>query len=137
MDQSSLSKTRIPRHLTAAERAQWAANCPVRGVLERIGDKWTMLILLELAQSEQRFSELRRNIPDISQKMLTQSLRSLQRDGLVSRQVFPTVPPAVAYSLTPLAVSLLEPFGQLVAWADQNHPTIVASRQRFEAQQAA
>ena len=112
-------------------------RCPIRGVLDKLGDKWSMLLILELAGGELRFSELKRRIPDISQKMLTQTLRLLQRDGLLERQVFPTVPPSVSYRLTPLGVSLLEPFGALVAWADRNHPTIKAARAEFETSAAA
>ena len=107
--------------------------CPIRGVLDKLGDKWSMLVILELSAGEHRFSELRRKIPDISQKMLTQTLRILQRDGLVSRQVFPTVPPAVSYQLTPMGESLLEPFGALVAWADRNHPAVISARAEFDA----
>ncbi len=113
------------------------ARCPIRGVLDKLGDKWSMLVILELAAGEQRFSALRRQIPDISQKMLTQTLRILQRDGLVDRQVFPTVPPSVSYRLTPLGLSLLEPFGALVAWANRSQPQILAARASFEAEQAA
>ena len=113
------------------------ARCPIRGVLDKLGDKWSMLVILELSAGEQRFSALRRQIPDVSQKMLTQTLRILQRDGLVQRQVFPTVPPSVSYRLTPLGQSLLEPFGALVAWADRSHPEILAARASFEAEQAA
>src|SRR6218665_1067433 len=86
-------------------------RCPIRGVLDKLGDKWSMLVILELSAGEQRFSALRRQIPDVSQKMLTQTLRLLHRDGLVDRQVFPTVPPSVSYRLTPLGQSMLEPFG--------------------------
>ncbi|RYE08714.1 MAG: transcriptional regulator [Hyphomicrobiales bacterium] len=112
-------------------------RCPIRGVLDKLGDKWSMLVILELASGEQRFSALRRQIPDVSQKMLTQTLRILQSDGLVERQVFPTVPPAVSYRLTPLGQSLLEPFGALVAWADRSHPQVLAARASFEAANAA
>lgn len=108
-------------------------RCPIRGVLDKLGDKWSMLVILELSGGEQRFSELRRHIPDISQKMLTQTLRILQRDGLVEREVFPTVPPAVSYRLSGLGESLLEPFGALVAWADRNHPAVLAARADFAA----
>jgi DNA-binding HxlR family transcriptional regulator len=111
--------------------------CPVRGVLDKLGDKWSMLVILELSAGEHRFSELRRKIPDISQKMLTQTLRILQRDGLVARQVFPTVPPAVSYRLTDMGESLLEPFGALVAWADRNHSAVIESRAAFDATIAA
>lgn len=107
-------------------------RCPIRGVLDKLGDKWSMLVILELAGGEQRFSRLRRQIPDVSQKMLTQTLRILQRDGLVSRQVFPTVPPAVSYRLTPMGESLLAPFGALVAWADQHHPAVVSAREAYD-----
>ncbi|MEO6013584.1 MAG: helix-turn-helix domain-containing protein [Devosia sp.] len=125
-----------PRGDGAVEREQWNANCPVRGVLDKIGDKWSMLVLMELAVGEQRFSALRRSIPDISQKMLTQALRSLQRDGLVDREVFASVPPSVTYRLTPMGKSLLEPFGSLVLWASRNHPAISAARDEFDGQAA-
>ena len=108
--------------------------CPVRGVLDKLGDKWSMLVILELSAGEHRFSDLRRRIPDISQKMLTQTLRILQRDGLVARAVHPTVPPAVSYRLTPMGESLLTPFGALVAWADHNHPAVTAAREAFDAE---
>jgi DNA-binding HxlR family transcriptional regulator len=110
--------------------------CPIRGVLDKLGDKWSMLVIIELSAGEHRFSALRRQIPDISQKMLTQTLRLLQRDGLVARDVYPTVPPAVSYRLTPMGQSLLEPFGALVAWADRNHPAVIESRASFDATNA-
>jgi DNA-binding HxlR family transcriptional regulator len=112
-------------------------DCPVRNILDKLGDKWSMLIILELSGGERRFSELRRAIPDISQKMLTQGLRILQRDGLVARTVFPTVPPSVSYRLTPLGQSLLEPFAALVEWADSNHATVLASRADFDREMTA
>jgi DNA-binding HxlR family transcriptional regulator len=112
-------------------------NCPVRGVLDKLGDKWSVLVILELSGGGRRFSQIRRAIPDISQKMLTQTLRLLQRDGLVARQVFPTVPPAVSYSLTPLGHSLLEPVAALVDWADRNHLTVLAARDDFDRELAA
>jgi len=107
--------------------------CPIRGVLDKLGDKWSMLVVLELSAGERRFSDLRRRIPDISQKMLTQTLRALQRDGLAARTVHPSVPPAVSYRLTAMGESLLGPFGALVAWADANHPAVVLARQEFDA----
>ena len=115
-----------------AGAAPLADVCPVRGVLDKLGDKWSMLVILELSAGEHRFSELRRRIPDISQKMLTQTLRILQRDGLIAREVFPTVPPAVSYGLTAMGQSLLEPFGALVAWADRHHGAVIESRARFD-----
>ncbi|MEJ1976345.1 MAG: helix-turn-helix domain-containing protein [Acetobacteraceae bacterium] len=83
-----------------------AAACPIRNVLDRIGDKWTMLTLAALAATPRRFSELHRIMPDISKRMLTQTLRGLERDGLVTRHVFPTKPPSVEYRLSPLGRSV-------------------------------
>ncbi|AKR55591.1 transcriptional regulator [Youhaiella tibetensis] len=113
------------------------ADCPVRGILDKISDKWSMLIVLELAPGAMRFNQIRRAIPDISQKMLTQTLKELQRDGLVSRTVFPTVPPAVEYELTELGVSLLRPFSILVEWADARYQQIERARSDFDAQAVA
>ena len=109
------------------------AKCPVRDVLDHVGDKWSTLILSVLAPRRRRFGELRRAIPDISQRMLTQTLRDLQRDGLVHRRVFATVPPSVEYALTPLGESLLEPILALMEWASAHHLTIRASRVAFDA----
>lgn len=104
------------------------ANCPVRDVLDRIGDKWSMLLLITLSEGPLRFGRLRRALPDISQRMLTQTLRDLQRDGLVDRRVYPTVPPSVEYRLTALGESLLDPLNALVQWADAHHGEIRAAR---------
>lgn len=108
-------------------------DCPVRGVLDKLGDKWSMLIVLTLSGGRLRFNEVRRRIPDISQKMLTQTLRDLQREGLVTRHVHPTVPPSVEYELTALGLSLLVPFGHLVVWAEENGAAIAAARSQFDA----
>lgn len=108
------------------------SDCPVRGVLDQIGDKWTTLIVITLAERPFRFSELRRTLSDISQRMLTQTLRDLQRDGLVERRVYPTVPPAVDYRLTPLGRSLLVPLHALIRWADENHGAIRGARKVFD-----
>jgi DNA-binding HxlR family transcriptional regulator len=107
-------------------------ECPVRSILNKIGDKWSMLIVLTLSGGALRFNEVKRRVPDISQKMLTQTLRDLQRDGLVAREVFPTVPPAVEYRLTELGDSILEPFGHLIAWANRSHPEIRTARSLFD-----
>lgn len=106
--------------------------CPVRGVLDRIGDKWSVLIVLTLAAAPHRFGALRRAVPDISQRMLTQTLRDLERDGLISRTVHPTKPPSVEYALTPLGESLLVPLLGLVRWADAHHAEILAARARTD-----
>ena len=110
-----------------------AAACPVRNVLDRIGDKWTLLALVALASRPRRFSELHRAIPDISKRMLTQTLRELERDGLADRQVFPSKPPKVQYSLSPLGVSVLTPLAALVGWAEDSYAAIRDARQRFDA----
>jgi len=110
-----------------------AAACPVRNVLDRIGDKWTTLVLTALAAKPRRFNELHRIMPDISKRMLTQTLRDLERDGLATRHVFPTKPPSVEYRLSPLGQSVLAPLGALVEWADRNYATIREARARFDA----
>lgn len=107
-------------------------QCPVRDVLDKIGDKWSVLLLITLAEQSHRFGQLRRAVPDISQRMLTQTLRDLQRDGLVSRHVHPTVPPSVEYRLTPLGQSLLDPLAHLISWADSHYAAIRTARARFE-----
>ena len=104
------------------------ADCPIRGVLDRIGDKWSTLLVLTLAERPHRFGELRRAVFDISQRMLTQTLRELQRDGLISRKVHPTTPPSVEYALTALGRSLLDPLSHLLRWADQHHAAIRTAR---------
>ena len=116
----------------SAKRARKHPDCAIRGVLDRIGDKWSYLLILTLAQQPHRFGALRRAVDDISQRMLTETLRSLQRDGLIDRTVFPTTPPSVEYRLTPLGQSLLEPMRGLVAWADLQLPAIVQARARFD-----
>ena len=114
------------------ERTISAGQCPVRGVLDRIGDKWTTLVVITLAKREHRFSEIQRAVPDISRRMLTQTLRDLERDGLVLRKVFPTKPPSVEYRLTPLGESLLKPLAGLVAWAGESQAQIEDARTLYD-----
>lgn len=114
-----------------------SSDCPVRGVLDKISDKWSMLLVMTLASGPKRFNQIRREVPDISQKMLTQTLRDLQRDGMVSRRVFDTKPPSVEYCLTPLGASIIVPFGHLIAWASENHSRIGEARVEFDGQLAA
>lgn len=109
------------------------ANCPIRDVLDRVGQKWVLLILIALEPEPKRFSALQREVGDISKRMLTQSLRDLERDGLISRTVFPTKPPSVEYALTPLGRSSLEPIATLRDWASDNHPAIRAAREAYDA----
>jgi DNA-binding HxlR family transcriptional regulator len=107
----------------------------VSDVLDRIGDKWSVLVVVMLGDGPKRFNELRRSIASISQRMLTLTLRGLERDGLVTRTVFPTIPPRVDYELTELGRSLLQPVGALGDWARRNHANIVAARQKFDARE--
>lgn len=106
--------------------------CPVRDILDKIGDKWTVLIILSLCDRTLRFSELQRSIPDISKRMLTQSLRTLERDGLVTRTVHPVSPPRVDYRLTPLGITFLQPVQAILNWIGTAHDRIVDSRQQFD-----
>ena len=105
----------------------------VSEVLSRVGDKWTILVVGELGQGPKRFNEIRRALGSISQRMLTLTLRGLERDGLVTRTVFPTVPPRVDYELTKLGRSLLEPVSGIGLWARQNREHIQEARRRFDA----
>lgn len=109
------------------------AQCPVRGVLDHLGDKWTTLIVIVLAQRPHLFSEIRRAVPDISKRMLTQTLRDLERDGLIARVVFPTKPPSVEYRLTQLGESLLVPLTALIGWAETSQHRIESARAKFDA----
>lgn len=104
----------------------------VRDMIKRIADKWTWLVLELLAEREHRFSEIRAAIDGISQKVLTHTLRQLERDGLVARRVTPTIPPRVDYRLTPLGASLAEAFCSVWLWAEKNHPKVARARTRFD-----
>ena len=109
-----------------------AETCPARNVLDRFGDKWSTLVILVLNEEEKlRFNELHKVIGDISQKMLTVTLRNLEADGLVSRKVYPEIPPRVEYKLTPLGKSLVPHISSLLKWADQNFSSIMASRLKY------
>ena len=104
-------------------------DCPIRNILARISDKWSILVLFTLNQSAlMRFNALQKNIPDISQKMLTVTLRTLEEDGFVKRQVYAEVPPRVEYSLTDRAISLLPHINSLIVWAKENMDAILTDR---------
>lgn len=105
-----------------------SSKCPMRDVLDHIGDKWSSLLMVALGCRPHRFGELKRAVPDISQRMLTQTLRDLQRDGLVSRHVFPTLPPSVEYRLTPLGESMMPSLIGLMKWATDHHDQIRQAR---------
>lgn len=134
MPSAAAPERRLSQQLQDYQRAGMAIDqCPVRDVLGQIGDKWSTLFLMLLAERPHRFGELRRAVPDISQRMLTQTLRDLQREGLVVREVLPLVPPGVEYRLTPLGHSLSEPLALLVRWAEAHHGDIRAARAAFAA----
>ncbi len=122
-----------PPGRTASGISYDANICPIRHVLDGIGDKWTILVLTGLKTGAMRFSALRRAIPDISQRMLTVTLRKLERDGYVLRVVTPTTPPRVDYSLTDLGLSLCAHLQPLAAWALNHRDPIARSRAEFDA----
>ncbi|WP_395109608.1 winged helix-turn-helix transcriptional regulator [Actinomadura sp. SCN-SB] len=107
--------------------------CPVTDVLRRVGDRWSVLIMILLGKRSYRFNELHRSIEGISQRMLTRTLRGLEHDGLVSRTVHPTNPPTVEYDLTPLGRTLLEPLSALADWAVAHGADIATARERHAA----
>ena len=112
----------------------YSAKCPTRQILDRVGDKWAVLILLLLRNEPMRFNQLRRAIEGISQKMLSQVLKSLERDGLLRRRAIATVPVTVEYSITPLGLTLAEAVDPLRDWAEQNLKEVLAAQRRYDAQ---
>lgn len=107
-------------------------KCPIRNVLSRVGDKWSMLVLFTLHNNGiMRFKELQRSIPDISQKMLTVTLKTLEADGILSREAFPEIPPRVEYRLSDKGVTLVPLIDNLIQWASDNMEDIVAQRRRY------
>ena len=124
-----------PRHkeVTVPEERPQAGQCEsINAVLSRIGDKWTILTVMLLAKGPRRFSELKREIGGVSQRMLTLTLRNLERDGLVTRTVYPTIPPRVDYELTRVGHSLRIPVEELGQWAFANLDTIAQARAAFD-----
>jgi len=108
-------------------------NCPTRVILDRIGDKWTVLAVLRLRNGPLRFTELRAGIGNVAPKVLTQTLRRLERDGLVTREVFAEVPPRVVYGLTPMGESLLKPITAVTEWAEEHLPAISTAQREYDA----
>ena len=134
MEQLQERKNLIPRHINVpAQTGLHAAGCRnVAPVLNRVGDKWSMMIVMMLTDGPKRFSELKRAIDGISQRMLTLSLRGLERDGLLTRTVTPTIPPRVDYELTELGISLRQPVKALGEWAIEHIGCIRAAQQKFD-----
>lgn len=112
-----------------------AEKCPIRNVLDRLGDAWSLLVIMRLREEPRRFNALKREIGDISQRMLAVTLRHLERDGLVSRHVFATNPPQVEYALTALGGSLAGPIDVLTDWARENHEAVKQARRGYDARQ--
>lgn len=119
--------------VTALVAAHQSADCrAVSSVLARVGDKWSVLVIMLLGEGPRRFNEIKRMVGGVSQRMLTLTLRGLERDGLVTRTVFPTVPPRVDYALTDLGRSLLTPVMSLGLWAREHQLDIARARERFD-----
>lgn len=119
----------------SSTRVEQTQACEIRDLLDRLADKWSLLCVELLGDGTKRFAELRRTIDGISQRMLTLTLRRLERDGLVSRTVLPTVPPSVYYDLTPLGRSLLDAVSPLVAWARAHRDEIALARAGYDQRQ--
>jgi DNA-binding HxlR family transcriptional regulator len=113
------------------------ALCPAREILASVANKWTVLVLSVLTEDTTRFNELRRRVQGVTQKALTQTLRDLERLGLVSRRIYAEVPPRVEYSLTPLGHSLVKVIDDVKAWTETHAPDVMQAQQRFDRQQAA
>ncbi len=132
MGPDHIGDTALPAEPASAAGSAGACRA-VTPVLARVGDKWSVLIVRALGSGPRRFNELKRDVGAISQRMLSLTLRGLERDGLVTRTVFPTVPPRVDYALTALGRSLWEPVEALGAWAHRHHPEIEAAQRRYDA----
>ncbi|MEQ9744669.1 helix-turn-helix domain-containing protein [Pectobacterium actinidiae] len=133
MTNDAFSDDTVSQKASPAENPGDAAfdhPCPIRDVLDRIGDRWSLLILEALAQKTLRFNELHRHIDDISRQMLSRTLKRLDADGFIHRTLYAEVPPRVEYTLTPLGHSFLQPMQLLIQWADQNHAEICRSRRQ-------
>ncbi|MCQ4121794.1 winged helix-turn-helix transcriptional regulator [Rhodococcus tibetensis] len=120
------------RHAAKSEYDAYLANCPSRQLLDRISDKWVSLILVALGDGSRRYSELARELAGVSQKMLTQTLRALERDGLIDREVTASVPVRVDYSLTELGRSLLPILRAVKVWSEHNMDDVTAARARYD-----
>jgi len=113
------------------------SGCRIREILERVGDKWSLQVIFHLGDGPQRFTGLKRSIDGVSQRMLTVTLRGLERDGIVTRTMYPVIPPRVEYALTPLGGTLLDAAGTLVSWADAHLAEVDAARAAYDARPGA
>jgi DNA-binding HxlR family transcriptional regulator len=136
VDSGPVDPVREPPAVAAAEPAGAAGElspCRAREVLQRVGDKWSMQVIDLLGQDTKRFSELHRSVDGITARMLTVTLRGLERDGIVTRTIHPVIPPRVDYALTPMGLTLLDAIGALVSWADSHLPEISAAQAVYDA----
>ncbi|GAA1642581.1 winged helix-turn-helix transcriptional regulator [Actinoplanes couchii] len=113
------------------EKVLFTADCPSRSILDQISDKWSMMVLAVLAKPT-RFNEIKRRLSGVTQRVLTQTLRRLERNGMITRRVIPTSPIGVEYALTPLGESLREPFGRLYDWTIEHAATIRAAQAAYD-----
>ncbi|MEV4074898.1 winged helix-turn-helix transcriptional regulator [Nonomuraea fuscirosea] len=120
--------------MTETSEPEWVfrSDCPTRPILDQIADKWSMMTMAVLAEPK-RFNQIKRRLEGVTQRVLTQTLRRLERNGMIERRVLPTSPVGVEYSLTPLGESLREPFSHLYTWAVENADDIVARQQAYDA----
>ncbi len=136
MDSGPIDPVREPSAAAEAGPAEPAGElspCRAREVLQRVGDKWSMYVIDLLGQGTKRFSELHRSVDGITARMLTVTLRGLERDGIVTRTIHPVIPPRVDYALTPMGLTLLDAIGALVSWADSHLPEISAAQAVYDA----
>ncbi len=132
----SVTHTAVPMIAGVPMTVEEGQRCPIREVLDRVGDKWSVLVVVLLGTRPHRFNELHRSIDGLSQRMLTLTLRGLERDGLISRTVYATVPPRVDYALTDLGRTLLAPLSALADWANAHRLEILAARARYDSEHA-
>ena len=140
MDSGQVDPVCEPSGAAGGEPSVLAAEpspCRAREVLQRVGDKWSMYVIDLLGQGTMRFSELHRSVDGITARMLTVTLRGLERDGIVTRTIHPVIPPRVEYELTPMGLTLLDAIGQLVTWADSHLPEISAAQAAYDARRPA
>ncbi|NKJ00206.1 helix-turn-helix domain-containing protein [Novosphingobium sp. SG707] len=136
MQESTFLSPAYP-HVTTSKRGDvFARNCPTRQLLDRVGDKWSILLLGMLGEGEMRFSALKRRVDGISQKMLAQTLRTLERDGLITRHVEPTVPVSVTYAITPLGRELLSALQWLIDWAETRMGAVAQAQVAYDLRMA-
>ena len=132
MNAEPISPLRTGREHPAPDAPGDTTGCPLRDVLDRVGDKWSVLVIVFLKDGKMRFSGLRRSIEGISQRMLTHTLRQLERDGLIDRTVYPSVPVRVEYELTALGRTLIEPLAALAQWAEGHRGAILSARAAYD-----